>query len=107
MQKSYYYEAGTCHKDGYNGLYPIVYLQEQEKQPYHKQKMGCQKVLSGDCQKEITCPVFQSAPDRIYEADFWKLRATKIGEEQIAKKEAQIASSFLLVQIHAHANDYS
>ena len=81
MQKSYYYEAGTCHKDGYNGLYPIVYLQEQEKQPYHKQKMGCQKVLSGDCQKEITCPVFQSAPDRIYEADFWKLRASKIGEE--------------------------
>lgn len=61
----YYYHKGMCETLHYYSLNPIIYEQTENKEEYKKIKMDCNAIASGKCDKSLTCPILQDAPEII------------------------------------------
>lgn len=65
---------GYCPVDSYTCLMPVEYESEGTDglvTHYHKKRMICRHVLSGECSKGNECTFFQDAPKLLDKSENW------------------------------------
>lgn len=59
----FHYHAGMCEALHYYSLNPIIYEPTENKDEYKKIKMNCRAIEQNKCDKALTCPILQAAPE--------------------------------------------
>lgn len=64
MEERVYYRQGFCEALSLNGLNPVLYTGEGERDIiYQKVKMVCSAIENGNCNLCEDCKIFLEAPD--------------------------------------------
>lgn len=61
MEK-FYYQQGRCEANHYLSFNPVVYTQTDDENLYIKDRMGCNLIDKGECDRAYTCQLFEDAP---------------------------------------------
>ena len=74
MDKKIWLVEGFCPVDRYTCLMPVEYEADEENgnlKQYHKQRMACRHVLSGECSQSEKCEFWEKAPDVLDKNSIW------------------------------------